>query len=108
MPWFAGLRVFARRHSQWWGEGGSSLGCATVELAKLLKAAEEGLMQSGTLFELSWSWMNLCNLSFTLDTQVRSVSQESSKSTSATGSKSLVYWRMPVLVLWQQAHMQEW
>ena len=21
MPWFSGLRVFARRHSQWWGEG---------------------------------------------------------------------------------------
>ena len=85
----------ASGHSQWWGEGGSSEGCATVELAKLLKAADEGLMQRGTLFELSWSWMNLCRRSFTLDTQVSSDSQESSKITSATGSKSLVYWRMP-------------
>ena len=44
-----------RCHSQWWGEGGSSLGCATVLLAKLLKAAEEGLMQSGTRLEFNCS-----------------------------------------------------
>jgi len=79
-----------------------------VELAKLLNAADEGLMQSGTLFEFNWSWMNLCNLSFTFDTLVSSDSQESSKITSAMGSKSLVYCLMPCGVEWQQEHMQEW
>ena len=52
-------------YSQWWGEGGSSEGWATVELAKLLNAAEEGLMQRGTRCEPSWSEMNLCSFCFT-------------------------------------------
>lgn len=65
-------------------------------------------MQSGTLLEFSWSWMNLCSLSFTLETQVNSDSHESSKMTSATGSKSRVYCLIPEDVEWQQAHMQEW
>ena len=109
-----------RDYSQWCGLGGSSLGCATVDEAKLLKAADEGLMQRGTRLQLIWSWMNLCNLSFTLETQVSSRSQRSSKGRSATGSKSVVYRRgpaepaepfepeEPLLVLEQQLHMQEW
>jgi len=44
-----------RCHSQWCGEGGSSLGCATVLLAKLLNAADDGLMQSGTRLEFNCS-----------------------------------------------------
>ena len=40
-------------YSQWWGEGGNSEGWATVELAKLLNAAEDGLIQSGTRFEFN-------------------------------------------------------
>merc|ERR1712088_156931 len=89
-------------YSQWCGLGGSSLGCATVELAKLLKAADEGLMQRGTRFELIWSRMKRCSLSLTLLTQVRSLSQSSSKALSASGSKSRVYWRIPDEVVAQQ------
>lgn len=73
-------------YSQWWGLGGSSLGCATVELAKLLNAAEEGLMQRGTRFEFIWLSINRWSLSFTLLTQVKSLSHSSSKALSATGS----------------------
>lgn len=102
------MTLFSFGHSQWWGDGGSSLGWATVELAKLLNAAEEGLMHSGTRFEFSWSWMNLCNRSFTLDTLVSSDSQESSKITSATGSKSLVYCLIPPGAETQQEHIHEW
>merc|ERR1719189_1062055 len=91
-----------------WGEGGSSLGCATVLLAKLLKAAELGLIQRGTRLLVIWSWMNLCSLSLTLETLVSSSSHESSNTSSAAGSKSLVYCRMPWGVDTQQAHMQEW
>lgn len=36
---FQAAIVASACHSHWWGEGGSSEGCATVELAKLLKAA---------------------------------------------------------------------
>ena len=114
-------------YSQWWGLGGSSLGCATVELAKLLKAADDGLMHKGTRLQLIWSWMKRCNLSLTLDTQVSSRSQRSSNGLSATGSKSVVYrrggppWPLlpfppplappvpePPAVLVQHEHMQEW
>ena len=73
-------------YSQWCGLGGNSLGCATVELAKLLNAADEGLIQRGTRFEFIWLSINLCNLSFTLLTHVRSLSHSSSKALSATGS----------------------
>merc|ERR1712088_464330 len=73
-------------YSQWWGLGGNSLGCATVELAKLLKAADEGLMHRGTRFEFIWLSINRCSLSLTLLTQVKSLSHSSSKARSATGS----------------------
>lgn len=95
-------------HSQWWGDGGSSLGWATVELAKLLNAADDGLMHKGTRFEFNWSWMNLCSFSFTLETHVSSDSQASGKDSSDTGSKSLVYCLSPAGVETQHAHMQEW
>ena len=78
-------------YSQWCGLGGSSLGCATVELAKLLKAADDGFIQSGTRLQFIWSWINLCNLSLTFETHVSSRSQTSSNGLSATGSKSVVY-----------------
>ena len=78
-------------YSQWCGLGGSSLGCATVELAKLLKAADDGFIQSGTRLQFIWSWINLCNLSLTFETHVNSRSQTSSNGRSATGSKSVVY-----------------
>ena len=77
--WFTPLH-----YSQWCGLGGSSLGWATVELAKLLKAAEWGLMQSGTRLVLIWSWMKRCSFSFTLATHDSSRSQSSSKVRSDT------------------------
>ena len=91
--WFLILFCFilSQIYSQWCGLGGNSLGCATVELAKLLKAADEGLMQSGTRLQFIWSCMKRCNLSLTFETQVNSRSQRSSKGRSATGSKSVVY-----------------
>ena len=95
-------------YSQWCGEGGSSEGWATVELAKLLNAAEDGLIQSGTRLEFNWSWMNLWSLCLTLFTLVSSSSQASSKGSSDIGSKSRVYWRIPEEVEWQHAHIQEW
>lgn len=62
MPWMIQTMVCLARdlpcllcHSQWWGEGGSSLGWATVLLAKLLNAAEEGLIHSGTRLEFNCS-----------------------------------------------------
>lgn len=95
-------------HSQWCGDGGSSLGCATVLLAKLLKAAEDGLMHNGTRFTVNCSWMNLWSLSFTLDTLVSSSSHMSSKISSAAGSNSRVYCRIPAGVETQQLHIQLW
>ena len=78
------LWFFLVHYSQWCGLGGSSLGCATVELAKLLNAAEWGLMQSGTRLVLIWSWMKRCSFSFTLATHDSSRSQSSSKVRSDT------------------------
>ena len=95
-------------YSQWWGLGGSSLGWATVELAKLLYAADEGLMQRGTRLELIWSKMNRCILSLTFETQVKSRSHSSSNGRSADGSNSLEYCLIPDAEVWQQPHMQEW
>lgn len=57
-------------HSQTCGDGGSSEGWATCELAKFLNDMEFGLRHKGTLFFCCCSKMNLCSFSLQWCTEV--------------------------------------
>lgn len=79
-----------RSYSHTSGDGGISEGWATVELIKLLKAADWGLMQSGTRLPFCCSKMNWWMISLTCLTELRFFSKPSSNLGLVTGSKSLV------------------
>lgn len=93
----------------WLGGGPVVQSCWIVyTLAKLLYAADIGLIQRGTRSRAKWLIMNLWRRSFTWDIDLNSFSQVSSNACGAVGSKSWVYCRPPQDVEAQQVHIQEW